>query len=211
MERLYVSIPFFLWFLTFTSKHGLPDVYSQPLLHVQTTLSRVWHLVNGNSVSTIHPPTEDLKLLLEGATILATPFHKGREGDSTVTCDDLKKFHQQLNYTNTAISTIATQLSHVANRVEETKRQIPNSANVPDGSTYANSISKPFFKIDSVSSKDQEVFTPEFANISLLKQISKQIKALNLQSPSTSYLDKTCVLAGVETSLQNLRKEMTLM
>jgi len=122
MERLHVSITFFLWFPTFISKHRLSDVCSQPLLHVQTTLSRVLHLANGNSVSTIHPPTEDLKLLLEGTAILATPFRKGREGDSTLTCDDLKKVHQQLNYTNTAISTIATQLSHVANRVEETKR-----------------------------------------------------------------------------------------
>jgi len=27
-ERLHVNIPFFLWFPTFTSKHGLPNVYS---------------------------------------------------------------------------------------------------------------------------------------------------------------------------------------
>jgi len=32
MERLHVNIPFFLWFPTFTSKHGLPNVYSQPNL-----------------------------------------------------------------------------------------------------------------------------------------------------------------------------------
>ena len=41
MERVHVSIPFFLWFPTFTSKFGLPEVYSQPSLNVQTTLSRV--------------------------------------------------------------------------------------------------------------------------------------------------------------------------
>jgi len=123
-------------------------VYSQPSRNVQTTLSRVWHLVKGGSVSAIHPPTEDLKFLLEGAPILATPFRKGREGDNTVTCDDLKKFHQQLNYTNTAITTIATQHNHVANRVEETKRQIPIPSNTLENSTYANSISKPFFKVE---------------------------------------------------------------
>jgi len=67
MERLHVNIPFFLWFPTFTSKHGLPNVYSQPSLQVQTTLSRVWHRVKGDSVSPIHPPAEDLQFLLEGA------------------------------------------------------------------------------------------------------------------------------------------------
>jgi len=51
-----------------------------------------------------------------------------------------------------------------------------------------------------VSPKDQEAFTTEFANTSLLKQISKQIKALGLQTPSTSCLDKTCVLADNKTS-----------
>ena len=43
MERLHVDIPFFLWFPTFTSKHELPNVYSQPSLQVQTTFSCVWH------------------------------------------------------------------------------------------------------------------------------------------------------------------------
>ena len=41
MERLRVSIPFFLWFPTYTSKFGLPEVYSQPSLNVQTTLMKV--------------------------------------------------------------------------------------------------------------------------------------------------------------------------
>jgi len=143
MERLHVNIPFFLWFPTFTSKYGLPEVYSQPSLNVQTTLSRVWHFAKGVSVSTIHPPVENLTLLLEDVPILATHFRKGREGDTTVTYTDLQKVHQQLNFTNTAISTIATQLNHVANRVEANKAQIPSSPNT--AKTYANSISKPFF------------------------------------------------------------------
>jgi len=94
MERLYVSIPFFLWFPTFTSKHGLPNVYSQPRLHVQTTLFRVWHLVKGGSISAIHPPVEDIKLLLQGEPILATPFRKDWEEDDIVKVDNLKKVHQ---------------------------------------------------------------------------------------------------------------------
>jgi len=41
MERLHVSISFLLWFPTFASKYGLPEVYSQPSLNVQTTLMKV--------------------------------------------------------------------------------------------------------------------------------------------------------------------------
>ena len=207
MERLHVNIPFFLWFSTFTSKHGLSIVYSQPSLKVQTTLSRIWHLVEGGSVSAIHPPAEDLKFLLEGAPILPTPFRKGQEGDSTVTCEDLKKVHQQLNYTNTAITTITTQLNHVVIRVEETKKQERVPSNTPKGSNYANSISKSFFKIESVPPKDQESFTHAFSDTLLLNQISTQIKALDLQTISTSCLDKTCVLAKVETSTSEEEEE----
>jgi len=74
MERLHVTIPFFLWFPTFTSKHWLPEAYSQPNLNVQTTLFKVWHFSKGDSVSSIHPPITDLQLHLEGVPILATPF-----------------------------------------------------------------------------------------------------------------------------------------
>ena len=82
MERLHVSIPFFLWFPTCTSKFGLPDVYSKPSLNAQTALMKVWHFVKGGSVSSIHPPLADLTFLLQDVALTATPFRKGREGDT---------------------------------------------------------------------------------------------------------------------------------
>ena len=42
MERLRVSIPFFLWFPTFTSKHGISDPYSKPSLTIQNILYNIW-------------------------------------------------------------------------------------------------------------------------------------------------------------------------
>ena len=133
-------------------------------------------------------PLDDLTFLLEDVALNATPFHKGREGDTAAACTDVQKVHQQLNYTNTAISTIATQLNQVATRLD-TPSQTPSSSKTNE--TYANSISKPFFKVDGVPRKDQEHFTNSFSNASLLMQISKQIKALELQTLSTSCMDKT--------------------
>ena len=139
------------------------------------------------SVSAIHPPVSDLKLQLDGVSYLATPFRKGRERDGTATYSDVQKIRQQLNYTNTAISTLAGQLNHVATRMH-IQTPILNSTE-----TYANSISKPFFKVDGVSHKDQDDFMNAFSNTMLLNQITQQLKALNLDSPSTSCIDKTCV------------------
>ena len=134
MERLRVSIPFFLWFPTFTSKFGMPEVYSKPSINVQTSLMKVWHYVKGGSVSSIHPPSDNLTFLLEDVALNATPFRKGREGDTAATCADVQKVHQQLNYTNTAISTIATKLNQVITRLD-TPRQTTSSSKTTD--TYA--------------------------------------------------------------------------
>jgi len=173
MERLCVSIPFFLWFPTFTSKYGLQNVFSQPSPQVQISLFKIWHFTNGSSVSAIHPPADDLKLLLKGESILATPFRKGREGNDTIKLDDLKKVHQQLNYTNTALTTMATQLNHVAIRIEETKKQVLVPSIPPEGSSYANSVSKPFFKTDSIPKAHEDALTKAWSNNSILNQISE--------------------------------------
>jgi len=104
------------------------------------------------------------------------------------------------NGTTTGTTTMATQLNNIAIRVEETKKPVDVPSNLLENSNYANSISRPFFKIESVPPKDQDSFTQALSNNSLTNQISAQIKALDLQSRSTSCLDKTCVLADIDTS-----------
>ena len=89
---------------------------------------KVWHFVKGGSISAIHPPLDNLTFLLEDVALNATPFRKGREGDTAATCADLQRVHQQLNYTNTAISTIAAQLNHVANMVDASEVSIPSAS-----------------------------------------------------------------------------------
>ena len=61
-------------------------------------------------------------------SLLATPFRKGREGDGTATYSDVQKLHQQINFTNTAISTIAGQLNYVATRLDDIQIPIPSSS-----------------------------------------------------------------------------------
>lgn len=122
MERLQINFPFFIWFPTFVSKKGIQNVFTIPSLNVQTNLLKVWHFQSGSQVSSIHPPLDDIKILLKGDTIMATPFRKGREGDTSIKLDDLKKVHQQVNYTNTLLHTIADQLNHVSIKLEETKK-----------------------------------------------------------------------------------------
>jgi len=108
--------------------------------------------------------------------------------DGTATYSDVQKIHQQLNFTNAAISSLVGQLNYVATRIDDIQTPIPGSSE-----TYATSISKPFFKVDGVSHKDQEDFMTTFSSTVLLNQITQQLKALKIDTPSTSCLDKTCV------------------
>ena len=51
--------------------------------------------------------TKPIKLILQGESIVASSFRKGWEGNDIVKLDDLKKVHQQANYTNTILNIIA--------------------------------------------------------------------------------------------------------
>ena len=116
---------------------------------------KVWHLAKGGSVSSVHPPLADLTFALQDVALYATPFRKGREGDTAATCADVQKIHQQLNYTNTAISTIATQLNQVATRID-TPNQTVSSSQTKE--TYANTVSKPFSKLKVSLEKIRNTF-----------------------------------------------------
>ena len=91
MNRLRVNLAFFLWFPTFASKRGMQNVFSIPTINVQKNLQKIWHFSNGSTLSSVHPPAEDLQIILKGEPILATPFRKGREGNDIVNLDDLKR------------------------------------------------------------------------------------------------------------------------
>jgi len=137
---------------------------------------------------------------------LATPFRKGREGNDTVKLNDLKKVHQQVNYTNTILNTMANQLNLVALRMVETHKQ----TKIPlEGPSYANSISKSFFKTDSIPKVREDALRKASSNNHLLNQISEQIKALDasVQTKSASCLDKTCPINATDSSSSDDEEE----
>jgi len=95
MQKLVVNVPFFLWFSRFMSKKGLNDVYMLPSVNVQTNLSKLWHLVNGTSMVSVHLLThQPINLFVEEKTVLAFPYKSGQDRMDTdaVQLGDLKKF-----------------------------------------------------------------------------------------------------------------------
>jgi len=150
MNRLQVNFPFFVWLPTFSLKKGMQNVFSIPSINAQTNLQKIWHFSNGSTLSSVHPPADDLKILLKGEPILATPFRKGWEGNDTVKVDDLKKVHQQANYTYTILQTIAEQLNQVSIQIAEAKRKQTTTPST----SHQDSVSKPFFKTECSKRKN---------------------------------------------------------
>ena len=180
MERLEVHIPFFTWFPTFSSKQGLQEVFSQPSLNVQTSVLKTLHFTNGDSISSIHPPdTYPIKLILWGELIIASPYRKGRQGNDTARLDDLKRFHQQANYTNTILNTIAQQFNHTSLRIEwmNTLTKIPKQL-----SSYADNISQPFFKMGSIPKEMKSLSSKplQMPIVSSLKSFLNKLENLTL-------------------------------
>ena len=158
MEHLKVGIPFYVWFPTFTSRYGLPNFYKLPSINVQKSLPKTWHLIDGSSLSSINPPkTQPIKLDVRSESLIASPFEKTREGNDIepARLDDIKKIHQQANYTNTILNTIARQLDHVSTKIDSTHKAIKIPKHQP---SYDNTISKSFFKTDSIPKRNEEPY-----------------------------------------------------
>jgi len=161
----------------------MQNVFSIPSINVQTNLQKIWHFSNGSTFSSVHPPADDLQILLKGEPILATPFRKGREGHDTVKLDDLKKVHQQANYTNTILQTIAEQLNQVSIKIAKAKRK----QTINPSTSHQDSVSKPFFKADSVPGEKMKAYKQAASsNNQYLKIISDHIKELDKSAKGKS-------------------------
>ena len=137
------------------------------------------------------PLAEELQILLKGEPILATPFWKGREGNDTVKLDELKKVHQQANYTNTILQTIAEQLNQISIQIVEAKRK----QTINSSTSHQDSVSKPFFKTNSVPREKMKAYQQATSsNNQYLKIISDHIKEFDkaAKGKSISCIDQTC-------------------
>ena len=93
-------------------------------INVQTSLAKVWHLVDGTSMVSVHPPMhQSIKIFAKEKTVHAFPHKSGRErmDADTTQLHDIKKVHEQANYTNAILNTIAEQLNHLNAKTDSQK------------------------------------------------------------------------------------------
>ena len=123
-----------------------------------------------------------------------SPLVSGLDTD-TVQLGDIKKVHDQANYTNAVLNTIAEQLNQLNaktdSKKEASKKDMANS-NTKPSSSFTESISEPFVKLDSIpTSIIESLPKPKSPNHDLLQRILEQIEAIDKRKALT-HLDKTC-------------------
>ena len=126
-------------------------------------------------------------------------FAKAGRGNESVKLDDLKKVHQQVNYTNTILQTVADHLNKVSIQILEAKMQ----QIVSPRTTQEDSVSKLFFKTDSIPQHKMEAYHPvPSSNNQYLKIISYQLKEIDMsvKGKSLSCMNQTCRITQEESS-----------
>jgi len=128
----------------------LNDVYTIPSINVQTSISKIWHLTYSTSIVSIHPPShQPIKIFVKEKIVHTFPYKSGREGKDidAIQLGDLKKIHEQANYTNAILNNIAEQLIQLSAKTDS-KKHVARSSAKP--SSFTESIFKPFVKLESI-------------------------------------------------------------
>ena len=191
MNTIQINIPFFTWFLLFCEKQGIANPYSQNHIFVQTKLQKNWVLKDGQTISSVHPPLQNITFPYYDREIKASPFKEGRvdQTDKTPNVEDIIKIYHQNNFTNQILHTVATQVDQLSNKVDnlqkETSRSIaPNTI----ASLGSNKVSAPHFKppgltIPMTQMFPKNGFTSSNSNSAVLDKIQKSLQKL-ADSPS---------------------------
>ena len=91
--------------------------------------------------------------------MIDSPYKIGQEGargDDLVKLDGLKKVHHQVNDTNILLQPIAEQLNHVSTKIDSQKSKIGIGEASQSAYNFADNISKPFFKVDSILQQNKK-------------------------------------------------------
>ena len=133
---------------------------------------------------------------MQEKTVHAFRYKSGREavGSDVAQLGDVKKVHEQANYTNAILNTIAKQLNQLNaktdSRKEATKKEMARPS-TKHSSSFSDNISKPFVQPDSILRAAVESLPmPKSPNFDLLQNISAQIKAIG-KKKSLACIDKT--------------------
>ena len=173
-----INIPMFTYFDIYAAKNNIDYPFAEISM-----FQKDWNTTTEKQIVSTHPHLEEIKIIVQGTEVIASPFKKiNPKEDENINSNlkDIKGIQQQNNFTNQILGTIYSQLDRI-------EKKFPKSND-------AIEYEKPLFK------------SPEFnkpiklgnKNNDLIKALAKRLEAINLPDPSSSKRQLN-ILSGSET------------
>ena len=176
-----MNIPMFTYFDIYAANNQI----NYPFLEINM-FQKEWipNTTFEKKVVSTHLPLEEIKIILQGLEIIASPFktiNTKEDETRTIRLKDIKEIQQQNNFTNQILGTISSQLD----RIEKNTHKIKE---IEKG--------QPFFK--SSDCKKSLRLGGNKNNDDLVKILTQKLEFMNIKDPSSSK-DQINYLSGSET------------
>lgn len=118
LEENEINMYFFDWISNYCKGNNLNYLFNREKgLSPIEKRSAPWKTLNNKIVEFEYPPLEGIKIQIKELKIEPAPFKDVDVEDKVVDKRDIKKLHQQLNYSNTVLETMSKQLTRIENKI----------------------------------------------------------------------------------------------
>ena len=160
-----MNIPMFTYFDIYAAKNNIDYPFAEICM-----FQRDWNTTNEKKVVSTHPPLEEIKITVQGAKVIASPFKRTNPKEDEIrysNLKDIKGLQQQNNFTNKILGTISSQLDRIEKNLPKSKE-----------SEYEKPLCKSpdYNKPIKLGNKNND----------LIKTLAKKLEAMNITEPSTS-------------------------
>nr|KYP33784.1 hypothetical protein KK1_045344 [Cajanus cajan] len=171
MEENKINVYFFDWLENHCKENNILKSIN-PLIKTNKT----WKTVNNEVIISEYPPMTTIKRKVENQEVEASPYKTINESEKEISKKDIKKFHNQINFSNSMLETMSKQLT----RIED--KDIPSSSIV---SSIPKPLVKPIYQlnthIDSLKLGNE--------SDSKIEEIKELLSKLTLAKPSINTID----------------------
>ena len=106
-----MNIPLFTYFDIYAAKKNIDYPFAEISMFQMD-----WNTTTEKKIESTHPPSEEIKITVQGTKVTASPFKKTnpKEDENRYSnLKDIKGIQQQNNYTNQILGTISSQLDRI--------------------------------------------------------------------------------------------------
>ena len=121
METMEMNIPMFTYFDIYATNNQIDYPFAEINMFQKEWIPNT---TSEKKIVSTHPPLEEIRIIAQGAEIIASPFktiNTKEEETRTIRLKDIKGIQQQNNFTNQMLGTISSQLDRIEKNTPKTK------------------------------------------------------------------------------------------